>query len=89
MFTRVKSGFRLYVGTQEVYSPRVLRLDSARDKELLVRSEKFDEFKKGEKTSLAFRLVFQSTDRTLTDNEVNGLMVKAENALKKAGFEVR
>ena len=57
--------------------------------ELLVRSEKFDEFKKGERTSYAFRLVFQSFERTLTEVEVNAVMEKVAEALKAKGFEVR
>ena len=57
--------------------------------ELLVRSEKFDEFKKGDKTSLAFRLVFQSFDRTLTDEDANSRMESVYAAAKKEGWEVR
>lgn len=57
--------------------------------ELLVRSEKFDEFKKGEKTSLAFRLVFQSFERTLTDEEANAAMGKVYAVVKEKGWEVR
>lgn len=49
----------------------------------------FDEFKKGERTSYALRLVFQSFERTLTDEEVNSAMEQVSQALKKAGFEVR
>ncbi len=50
---------------------------------------KFDEFKKGEKTSLAFRLVFQSFDRTLTEAEVNIIMEKVAATLTAQGFEIR
>ena len=57
--------------------------------ELLTRSEKFDEFKKGEKTSLAFRLVFQSFEKTLTDEEANAVMEKVYAAVKEKGWEVR
>lgn len=57
--------------------------------ELLVRSEKFDEFKKGEKTSFAFRLIFQSFDRTLLDEDVNERMESITTALKAKGFEIR
>src|SRR3989338_1206239 len=57
--------------------------------ELLVRSEKFDEFVKGDKISLAFRLVFQSFDRTLTDFDANERMESISSALKAQGFEVR
>ena len=36
----------------------------------------FDSFTKDGKTSYAFRLVFQSYDRTLTDTEINDIMTK-------------
>jgi len=57
--------------------------------ELLVRSELFDRFEKGDKTSLAFRLIFQSFDRTLTDEEVNQIMQKISATLTARGFEIR
>ncbi|HEY4477689.1 MAG TPA: phenylalanine--tRNA ligase subunit beta [Candidatus Paceibacterota bacterium] len=50
----------------------------------------FDKFTKGEKTSYAFRLVFQSFERTLTDEEVAGVMEKINTALKAhADWELR
>ena len=57
--------------------------------ELLVRSEKFDEFTKGDKTSYAFRLVFQSFDKTLTDGDANERMESIYDAVKEEGWEVR
>jgi phenylalanyl-tRNA synthetase beta chain len=45
--------------------------------------ELFDKFKKGNQISFAFRLVFQSYDRTLTDDEVNETMTKITNKLKE------
>ncbi|MDO8576245.1 MAG: phenylalanine--tRNA ligase subunit beta [bacterium] len=70
-------------------SEAVLSIIRAQAGELLVRSEKFDEFKKGEKTSLAFRLVFQSFEKTLTDAEANEIMEKVYAAVKGKGWEVR
>jgi phenylalanyl-tRNA synthetase beta chain len=49
----------------------------------------FDEFSKDGKKSFAFRLVFQSFDRTLSDSEVNASMEKVYSALKAKGWEVR
>jgi phenylalanyl-tRNA synthetase beta chain len=50
----------------------------------------FDSFTKDGKTSYAFRLVFQSYDRTLTDQEVNDIMTKITNKIKeKNGWQVR
>ncbi len=44
--------------------------------------ELFDEFKKEGKTSYAFRIVFQSFDKTLTDEEVNSVMENITNKIK-------
>ncbi len=57
--------------------------------ELLVCIDLFDRFEKDGRVSLAFRLVFQSFDRTLTDDEVNGVMDTVSASLRSAGFEVR
>ena len=56
--------------------------------------ELFDEFKKVGRTSYAFRLVFQSYDKTLTDQEVNDIMTKITNKIKDKktngiGWQVR
>ncbi len=51
--------------------------------------ELFDEFKKDGKVSYAFRTVFQSYDRTLTDAEVNEIMAKIAEKIKEKGWEVR
>lgn len=57
--------------------------------ELLVRLNQFDRFLKEERVSYAFRLVFESMERTLTDEEVNGVMKSVTEALLKAGYTVR
>jgi phenylalanyl-tRNA synthetase beta subunit len=57
--------------------------------ELLVRSRLFDQFEKEERTSFAFRLVFQSHEKTLSDEEVNTVMQGISEALAKHGWEVR
>lgn len=57
----------------------------------------FDRFEKKnketgevEKVSYAFRMVFQSPERTLTDEEVNGIMERITNTLNtQEGFQVR
>jgi len=52
--------------------------------------ELFDEFKKDGKVSYAFRLVFQSFDRTLTDYEINEVVDKITNKLKEnSDWELR
>ncbi|MCE9585452.1 phenylalanine--tRNA ligase subunit beta [Candidatus Nomurabacteria bacterium] len=65
--------------------------------ELVVRGpELFDTFKKparpegGDgKISYAFRLIFQSFEKTLTDEEINVYMQKINEKLVSAGFELR
>lgn len=57
--------------------------------ELAVRAGLFDRFEKGDKTSLAFRVVFQSFERTLTEEEANAAMEKVYAAVKAKGFEIR
>ena len=57
--------------------------------ELLVRLDQFDTFEKEGRTSYAFRLVFQSPERTLTDGEVVVRMDAISAALREAGYEVR
>src|SRR3989338_252433 len=52
--------------------------------------ELFDEFKKDDKISYAFRVVFQSFDRTLTDAEINAVMTQITNKIKENnGWQVR
>lgn len=57
--------------------------------ELLVKDRLFDEFKKEGRVSYAFRLVFQSFEKTLTDVEVNEVMKVIESKIKEKGWEVR
>src|SRR3989344_4873928 len=49
----------------------------------------FDQFKKDGRNSLAFHLVFQSFEKTLTDEEANAVMDDIYKAVKKEGWEVR
>lgn len=56
---------------------------------LLVRHTLFDTFTKEERTSFAFRLVFLSHQRTLTDSEINGVMEAINVEVAKRGWEVR
>lgn len=57
--------------------------------ELLTKCRLFDEFKKEGRVSYAFRLIFQSFERTLTDDEVGKVMDSVTGVLKEKGFEVR
>jgi phenylalanyl-tRNA synthetase beta subunit len=42
-----------------------------------------------DRISLAYRLVFQSDERTLEDEEVNEIMDDVYEAVKEKGWEVR
>ncbi|MHB1086839.1 MAG: phenylalanine--tRNA ligase subunit beta [Minisyncoccota bacterium] len=66
-------------------------LDVIRDASgaLLARSALFDEFTKEGRTSYAFRLVFQSFDKTLTDQEANERMESVNTAVTVKGWQVR
>jgi phenylalanyl-tRNA synthetase beta subunit len=67
-----------------VESDTVMKIVRENMGDMVVRGpEIFDEFKKDGKKSYAFRLVFQSYDRTLTDQEVNSVMEKINNKLKE------
>ncbi len=58
--------------------------------ELVQRVDKFDEFKTDGRVSLAYHIVFQSQNKTLTDDEVGQVMQKIEGELNsKENFEVR
>ncbi|KKU81196.1 MAG: Phenylalanine-tRNA ligase beta subunit [Parcubacteria group bacterium GW2011_GWA1_47_8] len=68
-----------------VTSDEVLAVISADAGNLLRTKRLFDvftkEFPEGKKTSYAFSLVFQSNDKTLSDDEVNGIMERITTAL--------
>ena len=50
---------------------------------------RFDIFKKDDKTSYAYRFVFQSYEKTLTEEETKEIMNKIREKLSGLGFEVR
>ena len=76
---------------QEIKSVEVAKIIEENMGEIVVRGpELFDEFKKGDQISYAFRLVFQSFEKTLTDTEVNDIMTKITNKIKENdGWQVR
>jgi phenylalanyl-tRNA synthetase beta chain len=83
---------------EEVESNQVYKVIKENAGDMVMRGpELFDQFKKPASTqggdgkiSYAFRLVFQSYDRTLTDTEINEIMTKITNKIKeKNGWQVR
>ena len=78
----------LWVGEGELaYDVEAAIAHSAGD--LLVRLSLFDTFTKDGRTSYAFRLVFQSFDRTLTDIEVTTHMDAVYSTIAAKNWEVR
>jgi phenylalanyl-tRNA synthetase beta chain len=74
----------------EVSGEAVESLIKEKLKDYVVRFSMFDKFTKGDKTSYAFRLVFQASDRTLTEEEINAVMNPVYEVLKdQPGFEIR
>lgn len=57
--------------------------------DLRVRTTLFDQFEKDGRTSYAFRLVFQSAEKTLTDAEANSIMDAVYAAARAQNWEVR
>jgi len=74
----------------EISADRVIELINKNITPMVVRFSMFDTFVKPEKTSYAFRLVFQSDKKTLTDEEINAVMNPIYETLKaEQGFEIR
>ena len=74
----------------EVESENVLAIIKDNAGELVVTGPTLiDSFSKDGRTSLAYRLVFQAMDRTLTDEEVTVAMERVTQALVSQGFEIR
>jgi phenylalanyl-tRNA synthetase beta chain len=73
-------------GESEAEMEKILREPAG---QLCVRVTLFDRFEKDERTSYAFRLVFQSKERTLTDVEINEIMDRVYQVVKERGFVVR
>ena len=74
---------------RDTESARVEHVIRANAGSLLQRISLFDSFQKDDRTSLAFRLVFQSFEKTLTDEEANAIMETIYAAAKKEAWEVR
>ncbi len=69
---------------EQVQSDEIKTVLEENATELLVQEPRlFDEFSKDGKKSYAFRLVFQSFERTLTDDEVNKIMEGITGEIKK------
>jgi len=56
---------------------------------LIIDTELFDVYEKGGQKGLAFRIIYQSNERTLTDVEVNASQQKIIKAMEERGWEAR
>ncbi|HXK39245.1 MAG TPA: phenylalanine--tRNA ligase beta subunit-related protein [Candidatus Paceibacterota bacterium] len=75
---------------KEVESHTVIKPIKEEGRELLMRVDQFDAFTKDEKTSYAYHLVLQSQEKTLSDDEINGVMARITETLNsRDGWEVR
>ena len=76
-----------------VTSESILEIITQKAGDLLRTKRLFDVFTKdfpeGKKNSYAFNLVFQSDEKTLSDDEVNLIMERVQASLEKQGYEVR
>jgi len=88
-YPRIVRDISLFVDS-EVLAGAVIEVIKGKLNELAVIGPVlFDEFVKDDKKSLAFRIVFQAPDRTLSDEEVNDLMAGVYGRLTDQGWEIR
>lgn len=74
---------------ENVWSCILDAIEGTNSTDLLKRKDLFDTYTKDDSTSYAWRMVFQSDDRTLTDNEIQTIMDKIYSAIKEKGWTVR
>ncbi len=73
-----------------VNSDELVKLIKSEAGNLLVKDPRqFDTYQKNDRTSFAYRLVFQSTEKTLTDQEVNEIMNRISKNIEEKGWEIR
>lgn len=75
--------------SEDVWSVIENALGSAQALALLAKHSLFDSFEREGKISYAFRMVFQSMTKTLTDDEVHIFMKAIYEKVRSAGWEVR
>lgn len=75
---------------QEVTAEAVATIITNQAGDLATKSPRlFDQFTKEGRTSYGFRLVFQSMEKTLTDDELGPIMDRVYSALTAQGWEIR
>lgn len=80
----------LFVSSQTQVEEVKKVIENSAKSEILVKGpDLFDQFEKEGKKSFAFRMIFQSFERTLSDEEVNKVMEKVYEVVKENGWQVR
>lgn len=74
---------------ESVSPEEVLGVIAENGTSLLLKYKLFDTFKKEGKISYAYRMIFQSFEKTLTDEEINKIMEAISSKMKEKGWEVR
>lgn len=88
IYPSVSRDIAMWVPTETVME-EVLAILRERAGELCVRLSLFDQFEKDGRVSYAFRLVFQSKEKTLAGSEVDTIMEGIYQAVRERGFETR
>jgi phenylalanyl-tRNA synthetase beta chain len=80
----------MWIIDTDVARGKILEAFAKEGSGLIRQVQLLDQFANKEgRQSLAFRLVFQSFDRTLTDEEVNGIMASISSRIEELGYEIR
>ncbi len=75
---------------KEIDPDEIVSLCKKEAGEMLVKEPQvFDRFEKEGRVSVALRMIFQSNEKTLSDEEVNTVMQNITKTLQNKGFEVR
>lgn len=88
LYPYITRDIALWVG-EGITAESILTLIKEEGGSLLTHVRLFDEFQKDGRTSYAFRLIFQSFEKTLTDEEIQPIMSRIETSLKAQGHEIR
>jgi phenylalanyl-tRNA synthetase beta subunit len=73
----------------DIAPEKLLKIIEKESGELLIRTTMFDVYEKDDRTSYAYRLVFQSHEKTLTDDEINPIMESITQKITDKKWEVR
>jgi len=72
-----------------VSSDEIIDLIKENAGDLALRIDQFDRFEKEGRVSYAFRIIFQSMDKTLEESDITPIMKALEEKIKEKGWEVR